>query len=125
MSTEMEEFFESPILLLQCGIAIAVPTVLTAIINFGCGKNRERIPRLDQERRHNNNFSNTTPRATSSTMSTVRSERSINSRKKRVAGASSRDGKSQRSTKSGKKRTADVNSKEGKSERSSKVSHFL
>uniref|UniRef100_A0A914Q614 Major sperm protein n=1 Tax=Panagrolaimus davidi TaxID=227884 RepID=A0A914Q614_9BILA len=107
MSTGMEEFIESPMLLLQCGIAIAVPAVLTAIVNLGCGKKREPPPRPGGAAAagKKNNLAKTKPGA---------------------AGASStKSAKSKRSTKSaasksGKKGKAGISTKEGKSKRSSK-----
>jgi hypothetical protein len=107
MSTGMEEFIESPMLLLQCGIAIAVPAVLTAVVNLGCGKKREPPPRPGGAAAagKKNNLAKTKPGA---------------------AGASSiKSAKSKRSTKSaasksGKKGKAGISTKECKSKRSSK-----
>lgn len=118
-STGMEEFIETPMLLLQCGVALAVPAVLTAIVNLGCGKKRDQPVRPGAK----GGLSKAKPGAAAASSKSAKSKRSTKSAastksgKKGIGGSSVKDGKSKRSSKS-----IDKSGKSSKSGKKSKKS---
>uniref|UniRef100_A0AC34GU29 Uncharacterized protein n=1 Tax=Panagrolaimus sp. ES5 TaxID=591445 RepID=A0AC34GU29_9BILA len=108
----MEEFVESPMLLLQCGIALAVPAVLTAIVNLGCGKKRDQPIRPGGKK----DLSKSKPGGVGSSSKSAKSKRSTKS-----AGSGKKTGKASSSKRSSK--SIDKSGKSGKnSKKSSKSS---